>query len=149
MPPFNWLSLLIATLIPMLLGFVYYHKALFGKAWMTSLGITEEDIQKGNMGMILGISFVSAFFIAVFMCANVNGPGQEGASGEFDTLKHGMGHGLLIGLLLITPVFITNGLFERKNWTNILINAGYWIICLILIGGVLDAMNHWPNELVM
>lgn len=146
MPPFNWLSLLIATLIPMLLGFVYYHKAVFGKAWMESLGMTEEDVQKGNMGMIFGVSFVMSFFIAIFMCANVNGPGQEG---EFDNLKHGMGHGLIISILLVTPVMITNGLFERKTWKNMLINAGYWILCLVLIGGVLDAMNHWPNDLVM
>ena len=148
MPPFNWLSLLIASFIPMLLGFVYYHKALFGNAWMKSLGMTEEDLQGANMGKIFGISFVCAFFIAVFMCANVNGPGQEGAAVEFDTLKHGMGHGLIIGLMLITPVFITNGLFERQNWTSMLINAGYWILCLILMGGVVDAMNHWPNEML-
>ncbi len=145
MPPFNWLSLLIATLIPMLLGFVYYHKVVFGKAWMASLGITEEDVQKGNMGMIFGVSFVCSFLIAFFLAANVNGPGQEG---EFDSFKHGVFHGAIIAILLVTPVMITNGLFERKNWTNMMINAGYWILCLMLMGGILDAMNHWPNEML-
>lgn len=144
--PINWLSILIATLIPMLLGFVYYHKALFGKAWMASLGITEADVQKGNMGMIFGVSLVMSFLIAFFMCFNVNGPGQEGV---YDTLKHGMGHGLIVSMMLAVPVLVTNGLFERKSWKNLLINAGYWILCLLLIGGILDVMNHWPNEMVM
>ena len=147
MPPVNWLSMVIAMLIPMLLGFVYYHKALFGNVWMKSLGLTEEDIQKGNMGMIFGVSLVCAFLIAFFIAGNVNGPGQEGVDREFDTFQHGALHGVLMGIFLITPIFITNGLFERKNWTNMLINAGYWIICLAVMGGLLDAMNHWPNEL--
>lgn len=148
MPPINWLSILIATLIPMLLGFVYYHKALFGKAWMASLGMTEEDIQKGNMGMIFGVSLVCAFLIAFFVVFNVNGPGQEGVNREFDTFKHGMGHGLILSILFVVPIMITNGLFERKKWKNLLINAGYWILCLMIMGGILDAMNHWPNDLV-
>jgi hypothetical protein len=132
----------------MLLGFVYYHKAVFGKAWMDSLGITEEDIQKGNMGMIFGVSLVCAFLITFFVVFNVNGPGQEGVNGEFDTLKHGAGHGLIISMMLVVPVLITNGLFERKRWKNLLINAGYWIPCLILMGGILDAMKHWPNDFI-
>ena len=28
-----------------------------------------------------------------------------------------------------------------------LINIGYWIVSLALMGGVLDAMNHWPNAM--
>jgi hypothetical protein len=148
MPPMNWLSLVIAALIPMLLGFVYYHKALFGKAWMASPGMTEEDIQKGNMAIIFGVSLVCAFLIGSFIVFNVNGPGQEGVNGEFDTFKHGAGHGLIIGMMLVVLIMITNGLFERKQWKNLLINAGYWILCLIIMGGILDAMNHWPNELI-
>lgn len=146
MPPFNWIAILIAAIIPMLLGFIYYHKSLFGKAWMDSLGLTDDDLNKGNMGLIFGVSLVMAALIAMFMTGNVNGPGQEG---EFDTFKHGVLHGMIVSLFLIIPVMVTNGLFERKSWKNLLINAGYWLICLALIGGVVDAMNHWPNEMTV
>jgi hypothetical protein len=27
-----------------------------------------------------------------------------------------------------------------------LINVGYWILCLALMGGTIDAMNHWPVD---
>ncbi len=138
----NWLSLVLATLVPIAIGFVYYHKALFGKAWMASIGMTEEKQKEGNMAMILGISLVMSFLIAFFMLNFCNGAGQEG---EFDTFKHGAAHGGILSVFLIIPIFITNGLFEQKSWSNMLINAGYWIITLALMGGILDSMNHFPG----
>lgn len=138
----NWLSMVIATILPSVLGFAWYSKALFGKAWMDSIGMTEEKVQSANMPVVMGISLVLAFLLAFFLLPNVNAPGQEG---DFDSFKHGAFHGALIGFLVIAPVMITNGLFEQKSWKNMLINLGYWLITLALMGGVIDAMNHWPN----
>ncbi len=137
----NWLSLILATLVPMVMGFVYYHKALFGKAWMASIGMTEEKAKEANMAVVFGVSIVMSFLIAFFMLNFCNGAGQEG---EFDTFKHGAAHGVIISLFFVIPIFITNGLFEQKSWTNMLINAGYWLITLAIMGGILDHMNHFP-----
>jgi hypothetical protein len=136
----NWLSIVIAALIPMVMGFVWYHKALFGKAWMDSIGMTEEKAKQANMPVMFGLSLVMAALIAFFFVNFNNGPGQEG---EFDTFKHGAAHGVIIALFVVMPVMITNGLFEQKSWKNMLINLGYWVITLALMGGVIDAMNHW------
>src|SRR5688572_32785382 len=112
MPQPNWLAIVIATLIPMIIGFIYYHKSLFGKAWMSSLRLTEEDLKKGNMGVIFGISILMSFLLSWFLLLNVDGPGQEG---PFDSFKHGAFHGFELGLLVAMPVLVTNGLFERKR----------------------------------
>ncbi len=138
----NWLSLVLATLTPMVMGFIYYHKALFGKAWMDSIGMTEEKAKEANMGMVMGISLVMAFLIAFFLLGFNNGFGQEG---EFDTFKHGAAHGAILTVFLVAPIFITNGLFEQKSWKNMLINILYWMITLAIMGGIVDAMNHFPN----
>lgn len=138
----NWLSLVISTLLPTALGFAWYHKALFGNAWMDSIGMTEEKARSGNMAVMMGVGLVMALFLSLFLMANVNGPGQEDT---FDTFKHGALHGAFLGILVAAPVMITNGLFEQKSWKNLLINTGYWILTLTLMGGVLDAMNHFPN----
>ncbi|MCP3933144.1 MAG: DUF1761 domain-containing protein [Bacteroidetes bacterium] len=138
----NWLSLIIATLIPMIVGFIYYNPKVVGGAWMKSLGITEEDTKKGNMAVTFGVSLVMSFLLAFFMVNFCNQPGQEG---EFDTFKHGAFHGAFLGIVVAMPVLVTNGLFELKNFKNLGINVVYWIIALSLMGGVLDAMNHWPN----
>jgi hypothetical protein len=143
MPQPNLLAIVIAALIPMIMGFIYYHPKVFGKAWMQSLGMTEADLKKGNMGVILGISLLMSVFLSFFMLVNVDGPGQEG---EFDSFKHGMFHGVLIGIMVAMPVLVTNGLFERKNLKNLAINTLYWIITIGLMGGVIDMLNHWPND---
>lgn len=132
--------MLIATLIPMIMGFVYYHKALFGNAWIKSIGMTEEKAKEANMGVVFGVSLVMSFLIAFFMLNFCNGEGQEG---QFDTFKHGAAHGAIISVFFVIPIFITNGLFEQRSWTNMLINAGYWLITLAIMGGILDAMNHF------
>ena len=139
----NILSLVVAALVPMLMGFIYYHKALFGQAWMDSIGMTEEKAKEANMPLVFGISLIMSLLISFFMMGFCNGTGQEG---EYDTFKHGAFHGVAASLFFVIPIFVTNGLFEQKSWKNILINAGYWLITLGIMGGILDAMNHWPNE---
>ena len=141
----NWLAIIIAALIPMIVGFIYYHPKVFGKAWMNSLGITEADLKIGNMGLIFGVSLVMSFILSFYLLGNVDGPGQEGPQGQFDTFKHGAAHGMLLTIFLVMPVMVTNGLFERKSFKNLGINLLYWLITLSLMGGVIDAMNHWPD----
>ena len=128
----------------MVVGFIYYHKAVFGKAWMNSIGMTEEKAQQGNMALIFGLSFVMSLLLSFFLLNFNNSPGQEG---QFDTFGHGAAHGAILSVFLIIPIFVTNGLFEQKSWTNILLNCGYWIITLALMGGIVDVMNHWPNSI--
>ena len=138
----NWFSMIIATLIPVIVGFIYYHPKVFGAAWMNSLGLSEEDLKKGHMAVTLGVSLVLSFFLAFFLVDFNNGPGQEG---DFDNFGHGVWHGVFMGIIMAMPVLVINGLFEMKNFKNLAINVIYWLITLGLMGGVLDAMHHWPN----
>jgi hypothetical protein len=80
----------------------------------------------------------------MFLLVNVDGPGQEN---EFDSFKHGAFHGFLLALMVAMPVMVITGLFERKSFKNLSINILYWIITLSLMGGVIDALNHWPNDM--
>lgn len=139
----NWLSIIISSVIPLIVGSIYYHKTLFGKAWMNSLGINDEDLKKGNKVLILGLSLVMSFLLSVFLINFNNSTGQEG---EFDNFTHGAWHGFFLSFVVGMPILFINGLMERKKIKTLLINMAYWMITLILMGGVLDAMNHWPNQ---
>jgi len=143
MPSPNFLAIILAALIPMIMGFIYYHPKVFGKAWMDSLGLTEEDLKKGNMAVIFGVSLLMSFLLSMFLLVNVDGPGQEG---QYDSFRHGAFHGMLIGFMVAMPVMVTSGLFERKNFKNLAINVVYWVITISLMAGVIDALNHWPND---
>lgn len=139
----NWLSLIIATLIPMIMGMIWYHKSTFGNAWMKETGLTDEKIAQANMPVTMGVSLVMSFLLAFFMLNFCNGAGQEG---EFDTFKHGVAHGAIVGLFVVLPVFVTNGLFEQKSWKLIFINSLYWLVVFMLVGGVVDSMNHFGDS---
>lgn len=88
--------------------------------------------QMGALGMIGGPEFVAtakpsyADFLADY-------------GTEFRTFKHGALHGFMSGLFFALPVTAINSLFEQKSWKYILINAGYWIVSLTLMGGIICA----------
>jgi hypothetical protein len=159
----NFLVVLASGLIPMIVGAVWYGP-LFGKVWMEEAGMTMEKIQGANMAKIYGVAtlFSLMFAFGIFPAmihqmgtystlANlgVDTAGSETNlyfadfiakyGGEFRTFKHGVLHGFLTGLFVLLPVLGTNALFERRSWKYILLNAGYWMVCAMLVGGVISA----------
>lgn len=159
----NMIVVVLAALIPMLIGFLYYNPKLLGTVWMKEAGMTEEKMQGGNMVKMLLLSFVCAFLFSVFLFAFVvhqtdiyslhfgeTGFGTEGSAvmnridtlmlefgSRFRTFGHGSFHGFFIGLLFVVPILGTNAIFERKSFKYVAVNGGYWIITLALMGGVL------------
>ncbi len=160
----NFLAVLVAAFIPMIIGFVWYN-LLFSKAWMAASGMTEEKIKSGNMAVIFGVSFVLSFLLAMYMNVlsihqfNVDGvfavngqPPAEGSEGaifladfhaKYDglhrTFTHGVVHGIFAAIMFILPIMGTNALFERKGWKYILVNVGYWLVTVSIMAGIVCA----------
>lgn len=159
----NYLAILGAAFIPMIMGFIWYGPMLFQKAWMKEMNFTQKDLEGGNMLLIFGLSFVFSLMIAFFLQFLVihqfgvfqtlagepdflNNSGgayayfQEFMSNfgdRFRTFKHGALHGVITGLFFILPILGTKALFERKSFKYIIINVGYWTITLALMGGII------------
>ncbi len=153
---FNFLAILVAALVPMVLGFLWYGPMLFQKAWMKESGMTEEKMKSGNMAVIFGVSFILALLLAFFIPTVTNHqmgafslmggdptkalPSYEAFMNDykdaFRTFKHGALHGALVGIFFVLPIMGTNGLFERKSWKLIFINVGYWTLTLAVMGAI-------------
>ncbi len=133
----NWLAVAAATLTPMIVGFIWYHPKVLGGVWMKANGLTEDDLKGRNMGLIFGGALALAFMLALFLMLNVTGFGQEDE--RFHTFKHGLGHGLLLTFLVVLPLFGTNALFEKRSWSWLLVNVGYWWLTLSIALGILSA----------
>jgi hypothetical protein len=142
MEQINWLSLIIASLIPTITGMIYYHPKVFGNVWMKSIGLTKEDCEKQSKLKMFIISIIMSFILSIALLNFNNLTSQEG---EFDTFGPGAVHGRVGSRFIIMPILVTGGLYELKNFKNIAINLVYWMITLALMGGTVDAMNHWPN----
>jgi len=70
----------------------------------------------------------------VFEYINQNAPNW---SSNYRTFGHGAVHGMFTGLFVALPILATNAMFERKGFKYIAVNTGYWIITLILMGGII------------
>ncbi len=144
----NYLPIIVAALIPSIVGFLWYNSNLFGKAWMSQLGKTEAELREGfNMPLVMGISLVLSFFLAFVINVLLEvGHKDVNEAGELifnstHTFGHGSFHGLFYGLLFAMPILITQGLYHRHSWKLMLINTGYWVLTISLMAGLVDAWN--------
>lgn len=162
----NFLAVLVAALVPMIMGFIWYNPKVLGNAWMQSAGLNEEKLKGANMAVIFGVSFVLSFLLAFFIqpmvihqfhvasvfydyqeqIKDVTSPEGSLYKQVLDlvgnghrTFGHGMLHGVMGGLFVAMPIIATGSMFERKGFKYIAINAGYWIICMGIMGGIVSA----------
>ncbi len=136
----NFLAVLVAALVPMVMGFIWYNPKVFGKAWMAASGMTEEKAKQANMAVVFGVSFVMAFFLAfgmqfmvvhqfhvtsLFYMQPIQDPTTEmGAlyktimdllGSSYRTFKHGALHGTIGGFMLAMPVLTTMPYLKAKG----------------------------------
>lgn len=126
----NYLAVLVATLLAFGLGALWYGSPLFGKAWQSEMGLSDEDLQSGNMGMTYGTTFVMAF-IAMLFLAILLGPESSWWSGAL--------HGAIVAAAFIATSIATHYLFSQKTMKIFLIDAGYDVVRYALAGAVLGA----------
>ena len=140
MPEFNWPAVFVSAIVPMVIGFLYYHPKLVGGAWMKANGFTLEGLTPPKP-ILYGVALLLSVLLSMFMSLNVTGPGQEtGPDGHsFATFGHGVVHGVLINLTVLLPVLGTLSIFEKRGWNWVFVNLGYWIITLSIMGGILSA----------
>ena len=151
----------IAALIPLIEGFIWYNPKVMGTAWMKEAGMTEEKAKEANMPLMFGLSYVFANLIGFAligmtihqfgfqsMVLTFMETGDEATKseilaffakfgGDFRTFGHGALHGGMAGVTLAFTVLATNSMFDGRSWKYIWINAGYWIVSLSLMGGVI------------
>ena len=78
---FHYYIPFLAALIPMVIGFVWYNPKVFGNAWMTATGMTEEKAKGANMIMIFSLSYVFSVLVAFGLigCAGAEHEGGRDA----------------------------------------------------------------------
>lgn len=162
----NFLVTALAALFPLVLGAIWYSKLLFANAWIKASGVNVDEAKKGNMALVFGLTYLFCFFVAMtlnFMVIHqfslfsilANEPDVNVAGSpintfivdfmakygnNFRTFKHGALHGTMSGILFALPVIAINAMFESKGFKYIAINAGYWIISLAVMGGIICAV---------
>ncbi|HKJ30868.1 MAG TPA: DUF1761 domain-containing protein [Balneolales bacterium] len=130
MSSINIWAILVAALSTFVVGWLWYGP-LFGKAWMTEVGLSEEKIRQGNKVKIFGLAFIFELLMAYNLAMFLNDVSIDWRMGAF--------YGFLTGFGWIFFAIAVFSLFERRSWKYILINGGYWAVSFTIMGFILGA----------
>ncbi len=117
----NWLAVLVAGIIPMVVGSLWYGP-LFGKRWLALMETTAEEISKDfnpakTYGLSFALSLVTAWVLAQLI-AEIAGGGSAMIGVHVALMA-------LVGFVL--PVAHQSVAFERRKaglaWLNVAYNA--------------------------
>lgn len=121
-PDLNYLAILVAGIVPMIVGAVWYGP-LFGKRWLALMETTEEAIAEGfNPLKTYGVSFLfaiaSAFGLAILL---------DGFSGPL----HGAHAALVAVIAFVIPVSHQSVAFEQRKSGLAVLNVAYNLVALL------------------
>ena len=127
----NWPAILVSALAFFALGAVWY-SALFGKAWMAAVGIPKERIEQSSAVRAFigtGIAAIVMAYVMSYLLDYSNG----------HDVKGGLIAGFFTWLGFVGTTFTIQYLFERRNLKLWLINNGYHLVGLLLMGVIQGA----------
>ncbi len=124
----NWLAVLIAAVINMVVGSMWYSKGVFGKEWAKLTGRKLDEMGSGGTGYAVAAigALVQSWILAHFI-----------AYAGSTTLWKGLVTGFWLWLGFVAVVVAVHLVFEGRPWKLWQINAGYFLVVLLINGGLL------------
>ena len=134
LPAIHWLPVIVSAVAVFAIGALWYSPVLFGRAWVKAHGHTPEKLaaMRSSMGPAYGVSFVCYLVMAIAMAILIK---------RMDVfyVRGGVKLGALIGVGFAATVGLTANMFSEKPLATWLIDAGYQIAYLMVMGAILVA----------
>ena len=129
----NYVAIIVAAIANMVVGYLWYSKMLFGKAWMKLMG--KKDMgKKDSMLMMMGAGYVSsvvmAYVLAIFIQLNGAATPLAGAMTAF-----------WAWLGFVATVTLGSVLWEGKSIQLWVLNAAHHLVGMAVMGAVLVALH--------
>jgi Protein of unknown function (DUF1761) len=134
----NYLAILIAAVVAWLAGAAWYMS--LGKIWTSALGMTPEQMEARRKQPGAHLPFIYVFLAELVMAWVLAGllghlgPGQV-------TLINGLISGAFCWLGFVITTMVTNNAFAGRDSRLLLIDGGYWLLVLLLMGGIIGGMG--------
>ena len=124
----NYLAVVVAAIVALVVGFVWYSPRVFGNRWMAYLGTTQAQLgNPGPTGMAVGVvaSLINAWVIAV-LGLNLGGK----------ALTDGVLLGILVWLGFMATITAAQISFEKKPWGLWILNNGHNVIVQVIMSAI-------------
>jgi hypothetical protein len=125
----DWILVVIAAVLNMVIGFVWYSKWLFGPDWI-KLTPMKGKPKMESASIIYGfiVSLVIAYFISFF----------EGHLG-ITNVTDGIYLGFLLWLGFVATTQISSVSWNKEPWKLFMINCGCKLLSFLVMGGIIGA----------
>ena len=124
----NYLAVIVAAVVAILIGFAYYAPQTMGKRWMAYLGTTQAQLgNPGGAGMAAGIisALLNSWVLAV-LSLNLGGK----------TLTDGVMLGVICWLGFMATITAAQIAFEKKPWGLWVLNNIHNVVVQAVMGAI-------------
>ncbi len=129
----NYWAVLVVAIVNMVIGFLWYGP-IFGKQWAALMGRDKSSMEGKNMTTSYVLMMVGALVMAYVLAhAIIFGIAYTKIGG----IKGGMMGGFYYWLGFVAPVLLGSVLWDGKPWKLWAINAGYYLVVLLIAGAIL------------
>ena len=130
--PENWFAFIIAIVMPMVVGSLWYGP-LFGKKWMEMMNLSEEQIRENlNPVKSYGGSFIGSILTAYAFSLLITWL-------DMGTLTGGLTVGFIAWIGFALPMGWQSVAWEDKGFGLFLLNQAYNLLVYLLMGGLIGA----------
>ncbi len=130
----NWLAVLLAFVSSMVIGFLWYMPAAFGRKWMEAIARTEKELKALDGGTAIWVPMMVAAALSSILLAVL-----AGALGLDTPLAAGFFAFVAAVVFRAGGHAIHNG-FAGRAATVTLIDSGHDILALTVAGAIIGAL---------
>jgi len=131
----NWLAVIVGGIIYYGWGALWF--GIFGKQWVASIGPMAANLNPKDP-----IPYVVSFVMAMLLSFGV---AVALSHDDNRTAKHGIEFGVFFGLFFFATTMLTGTLYEGHPLSLWLIDAGYIVIGLVILGALHGAWRKGPK----
>lgn len=130
----NYLAVVVAALAGFGVGAIWY--MVLGKAWLSALGKTEDDIKRSGASQALPfiIALVADLVMAIVLA------GLMGHVGDI-TVRGGLISALFVWVGFVITTMGVNHAFSGVSPKLTAIDGGHWLAVLLVMGAILGAFG--------
>ena len=127
----NYLAVVVAAVVALVIGFIWYSPRVFGTRWMAYLGTAQAQLgNPGPTGMLVGVvaSLLNAWVLAL-LALNLGGK----------SVTDGVLLGVLAWLGFMATITAAQISFEKKSWGLWVLNNAHNLLVQVIMAAIVTA----------
>ena len=131
--PINYLAVLSAAIISMVLGGLWYSPLLFGNIWMKEMNINKKKVEEMKKKGIVKSGMLKSYVLMFVGCLVTSCVLAHFVKYlQVNTFILALQLAIMVWLGFIVPMALSSVLWEGKSIKVYLINVGYTLVSLVI-----------------